>query len=78
MEISEYRNHIKYQTIEAAVKGDEEAINKIINHYGNYIKKLSTIKVIDEGGYERQGVDVYLSRILELHLITAILKFKVI
>lgn len=77
MEIRKHQNYIKYQTIEAAAKGDEKSINEVINHYSNYIKKLSIVKIIDGTGYERQGVDVYLSRILELHLVTAILKFNV-
>lgn len=68
-------NLISYSIIEAAVSGDVEAINEVLNHYSIYIRKISTSDIKDEDGYRRRIVDIYLSGILEIHLITAILKF---
>lgn len=74
MRLSE--NRVAYPVIEAAIKGDAEAIQLVIDHYDRYIKKLSVRKMVDEWGNERQVTDTHLCEILKVHLITAILKFN--
>lgn len=74
--MSGYKRLVEYSVIKSAQKGDAEAISIIINHYKGYIRKLSVIYVLDSNGYGRKAVDIYLEKILELHLVTAILKFK--
>lgn len=74
MRLSE--NRVAYSVIEAAIKGDAEAIQLVIDHYDRYIKKLSVRKMVDEWGNERQVTDTHLCEILKVHLITAILKFN--
>jgi len=69
--------HISYQVLQAATKGDAEAIQKVINHYEGYIKTISTSVMIDEFGNDQYVTDTYLIEILKLHLVTAILKFDV-
>lgn len=71
------KNLVSYSIIVAAVSGNVEAINEVLDHYSGYIKKISTSDIKDEDGHRRRIVDAYLSGILEIHLITAILKFDI-
>lgn len=75
--MTDYRKNVQYPTISNAIEGDVEAINTIISHYQGYINSLSMIQIIDDNGEKRQAVDDYLSNVLEVHLIMAILKFKI-
>lgn len=75
--MTDYRKNVQYPTIVNAIEGDVEAINTIISHYQGYINSLSMIQIIDDNGEKKQTVDDYLSNVLEVHLIMAILKFKI-
>ncbi|MCC8162965.1 MAG: helix-turn-helix domain-containing protein [Lachnospiraceae bacterium] len=66
-----------YHTICRASEGDPEAIQELLNHYRNYILKLSTRRLWDEYGQPYYGVDETLKNRLEMKLITVAVKFKV-
>lgn len=60
----------------AAANGDEDALNKVVSHYGGYIAKLSVRPLYDEGGNAHYSVDEGIRRQLEAKLVEAVLKFK--
>jgi hypothetical protein len=60
----------------AAAQGDEDALNKVISHYGGYIAKLSVRPLYDEDGTAHYAVDDGIRRQLEAKLVEAVLKFK--
>jgi hypothetical protein len=62
--------------IEAAHAGDPSAMDRVLRHYGSYIKKLCTCRFIDDRDQRHYGVDEYMQRHLEIKLITAILSMK--
>lgn len=71
------RNHklLPFLVIEAAVKGDVDAINKVLKHYESYIMVLSTMRTFDRHGRVQYTVDSEIRRTLETKLITKILQF---
>lgn len=69
---------LPYPVIVAAVSGNVDAINLVLNHYKGYITKLSTRTMYDEAGNPHLCVDDELRRRLETKLITKILSFKVV
>lgn len=75
--MSVYKNNVEYQIIKDAVSGNAVAINEVIKHYKGYIHTVSVVKMIDMRGNERDVVDMNLAKILELHLVTQILRFRV-
>ena len=68
---------ITFPVITGAIKGDTLAMEQILNHYKGYIYKLSVDKLYDYLGNERLTIDSQLQKILELHLIVAVLKFQI-
>ena len=75
-----YKKHknsglLPFRIIKAAAGGDVDAINKVLNHYENYIIALSTRRLFDEDGRAFTAVDEELRRKLEIKLITKILQF---
>lgn len=73
-------SHIKpleFNVIVAAVKGDREGIDKVIEHYKPYLRELATKKLFDEFGNEYKYVDETIRCQLENKLIKSVLKFKV-
>ena len=68
---------LPFSVIDAAVNGDVEAINKVLNHYEGYIVMLSTRRMYDEQGKAHLFVDNELRRILETKLIVKILQFDI-
>jgi hypothetical protein len=60
----------------AAASGDEDALNKVISHYGSYIAKLSVRPLYDGDGNHHYSVDEGIRRQLEAKLVEAVLKFK--
>lgn len=68
---------LPYPVIVAAVSGNVDAINTVLNHFEGYIAKLSTRTMYDEAGNPHLCVDEELRRRLETKLITKILTFKV-
>ena len=70
-------NMLPLDVIEAATKGDVEAINKVLAHYESYIIALSTKQLFDEDGNSHFVVDNEIRRALETKLITKILQFDI-
>ena len=66
---------IPYPVIAAAVRGDPEAVNRVLDHYSGYIAALSTRTSYDPQGCPHSQVDDDLRRRLETKLILAILDF---
>ena len=66
---------IPYPVIAAAVAGDPEAVNQVVQHYSGYIAKLSTRTGYGPDGIPRSYVDEDLRRRLETKLIVSILDF---
>ena len=66
---------IPYPVIAAAVRGDPEAVNRVLDHYSGYIAALSTRTSYDVHGCPYSYVDEELRRRLETKLIIAILDF---
>ena len=68
---------LSYAIIEAAAKGDVDAINTVLKHYEGYISAMAARILYDENGISYSCVDPELKRRLETKLITRILKFKI-
>lgn len=66
---------IPYPVIAAAVAGDPEAVNQVVQHYSGYIAALSTRPGYGPDGVPRPQVDEDLRRRLEMKLIISILDF---
>lgn len=64
--------------IEAASKGDTEAMNVVLNHYEGYIIKLCRRKYYDDYGNTKIMLDDAMRRRLETKLITKIVSFKIL
>lgn len=62
--------------IEGAHAGDPSAMDRVLRHYVRYIKKLCTRKLYDDCGQPHYCVDEYMTRHLEIKLITAIVNMK--
>ena len=68
---------LNYELIEAAVLGNERALNRIVSIYSPYINTLSAHKICDRSGNEYIGVDVDLQGGLQQKLIEATMKFAI-
>ena len=68
---------LSYEVIKKAVRGDVEAVNAVLKHYGGYITKLSLRVFYDESGYARMYIDEELRCRIETKLITKIFTFRV-
>ena len=66
---------IPYPVIAAAVVGNPEAVNWVVQYYSGYIAALSMRTSYDKNGFSRPQVDEDLRRRLETKLITSILGF---
>ena len=66
---------IPYPVIAAAVRGDPEAVNQVLNHYSGYIAAMSVRKSYDKNGNVCFTVDEDIRRRLETKLTIAILTF---
>jgi len=69
-------NRPNYSSIKAAINGDMEAINKIINHYQSYIIKISGIRYIDQYGRVQYYLDEIIYQQLRCKLVSQIFRFK--
>ena len=65
---------IPYPVI-AAVRGDPETVNQVLDHYSGYIAALSMRRGYDQNGNPRLAVDEDIRRRIETKLIIAILDF---
>jgi hypothetical protein len=63
--------------IEAAVFGDEDAIEAVLDHFDGYITALATWKMRDEYGNTRRYVNETIRDELRGKLMRSIRKFKV-
>jgi len=68
---------VKFQVIEAAIAGDAQAINRVVDYFQPYINSKCRRKFIDEFGRVHYMIDEYMKRRLETKLITKILDFKI-
>ena len=66
---------IPYPVIAAAVRGDPEAVNRVLDHYSGYIAALSMRRGYDRNGNPCLAVDEEIRRRIETKLIVAILSF---
>ena len=71
------RGLLPYPVIIAATKGDPEAMNIVMQHYGSEIAYLSMRTLRDERGNTYYGIDEDTRDRLRSHLIRAVLSFKV-
>ena len=69
------RNLIPFETIVAAVSGDEDAIRAVVSHYDRYITTLSIREQFDSDGICRKYVDEDMKRWLTAKLMQGILLF---
>ena len=69
------RSLTPYPVIEAAVRGDPDAVNQVIDHYSGYIAAMSIRKSYDQNGNVCFIVDEDIRRRLETKLTIAILTF---
>ena len=68
---------VPYSIIAAAVRGEPDAVNRVIQHYSRYIAAYSTRTSYDAFGNPYFCVDEQLRRRLETKLIVSILKFDI-
>ena len=66
---------IPYPVIAAAVRGDPEAVNQVLDHYSGDIAALSRRRGYDQNGNPCLAVDEEIRRRIETKLIVAILSF---
>lgn len=66
---------LPYEVIAAAVQGEPEAMQAVVQHYSGYIAALSMRTVYDRDGNPHTGVDEDLRCRLERKLILTILDF---
>lgn len=67
----------EFETIEAAIQGDAEAINRIVFYFQPFINRKARRKCKDEYGKSYYVLDEDMKRQMETKLITKILDFKI-
>lgn len=67
---------IPYDIICKATNGETAALNTVLGHYSNYIKKLCQRPIYDTYGNTALIIDRQLKQRIENSLINAILKFR--
>lgn len=67
---------VPYSVILMAVQGDSHAMDQVLNHYQGYTITLAQRKIVNENGSTVLIVDDEWKRMIELKLITAIVKFR--
>jgi len=70
-----YSNLLPFETIEAAISGDETAIYEVIKNYGSYIMCLAGQDGLSGDGRNYYIVDKIKSEIMKIALIERIPKF---
>ena len=66
------KDPVEFQIIEAAISGDAEAINKIVDYFQPFIKSKCRRKFLDDAGQVHYEIDEYMKRRMETKLITKI------
>lgn len=69
------RGLLPYPVIIAAIKGDPEAMNIVVKHYGSCIASLSMRKLRDECGNSYWGIDEDIRDRLRSYLMRDVLTF---
>lgn len=75
--MTENKELLPYSVIEAATRGEAEAMERVLKHYEGYIRYLSTRKLRREDGSGHSGVDQDIYDRLKAKLIRAVLDFEV-
>lgn len=74
---SNHENLLPFPTIEAATRGDTEALCAILKHYDGYINTLCTRLFKDEAGNTYYYVDEEMKNRLQVRLIARTLAFEI-
>lgn len=69
---------IEFPIIEEAVRGNSEALDRILKHYEGYISYLSIRWFYDENGVPHYYVDEEKRQLLKMKLATIILNFEIV
>ena len=77
MKSKKYREMPEFETIQAAIEGDVEAINQILSYFQPFINSECKREYKDEFGRIHYVTDEYMKRRLETKLITKILNFEI-
>lgn len=72
-----YRKLPEFEVIQAAMEGDAQAINMILDYFSPYIESECKRRVYEEQDKIRYETDEYMRRRLETKLIGKILDFKI-
>lgn len=72
-----YRKLPEFEVIQAAMEGDAQAINTILDYFSPYIESECKRRVDEEQDKIRYETDEYMRRRLETKLISKILDFKI-
>ena len=75
----EYDNNnlLPFEVIAKSTKGDDESINKVLNHFSGYIAKMSVRKIYDNFGNARYIIDDDICKRIENKLVSKILLFRI-
>ena len=77
MNSKQHRKKPEFDTIQAAIEGDAEAINQILSYFQPFIKSECKREYKDEFGRIQYVSGEKMKRGLETRLITKILDFKI-
>ena len=77
MKSKKYREMPEFETIQAAIEGDVEAINQILSYFQPFINSECKREYKDEFERIHYVTDEYMKRRLETKLITNILNFEI-
>lgn len=77
MKSKKHRESPEFETIQAAIEGDAEAINQVLSYFQPFINSECKREYKDEFGRIHYVTDEYMKRRMETKLITKILDFKI-
>ena len=67
---------MRYEVIEAAVRGDPIAMGEVLSYFNGYIEQLCTQAYVDEYGHRSRGVDTIAKTELQGKLMAAVMRFR--
>lgn len=70
-------NLLTEEVIMAAVNGEKEAVQKVVEHYTDYIDDLCTVEEPQEDGTVKKHIDEDMRQTVTLKLIESLPEFKV-
>lgn len=68
-------NQLSVETIQGAVAGDQDAVQKVIEHYSDYLDDLCTIEETQEDGSTKKIIDEDMRQTVILKLIESLPEF---